>query len=241
MTTESTAEQLTLSVSIRDDARFANYYAGPNAQVVHSIQDQWRTDVHGENAGEQFIFLWGSEGVGCSHLLQAACHYAEGLGHSSVYLPLDELVAFEPSVFEGLESLQLVALDHLQAIAGNPIWEEALFHLFNRLRESGTRLLVAADASPAHLNLELPDLISRLTWGISYQVSPLEDIDKAQALLLRAKQRGLNMPNEVANFILSRGSRKMVDICQELEELDKASLSTQRRLTIPFVKEVLDL
>ena len=79
-------QQLTLSITVRDDARFANYYAGPNEQVVQALQQQWTTH------GEPYIYLWGSEGVGCSHLLQAACHYAEGLGHQGVYLPLDELV-----------------------------------------------------------------------------------------------------------------------------------------------------
>jgi DnaA family protein len=68
MAIEAQAQQLTLPVSVRDDARFANYFAGPNAQVVYSIQDQWR------DTGEPFIYLWGAKGVGCSHLLQAACH-----------------------------------------------------------------------------------------------------------------------------------------------------------------------
>ena len=151
MVIEAQAQQLTLSVSVRDDARFANYFAGPNAQVVYSIQDQWR------ESGEPFIYLWGANGVGCSHLLQAACHYAEGLGHKAVYLPLDELVAYDPAVFEDLEVLQLVALDNIEAIAGKPEWEEALFHLFNRLRDAGSCMLVAAKDGPRNNGIILPD------------------------------------------------------------------------------------
>jgi len=234
MAIEAHAEQLTLSVSVRDDARFANYFAGPNAQVVYSVQDQWR------EGGEPFIYLWGSEGVGCSHLLQAACHYAEGLGHKAVYLPLDELVAYDPAVFEDLEVLQLVALDNIEAIAGKPEWEEALFHLFNRLRDAGSRMLVAATESPRNNGIVLPDLTSRLSWGITYQLEPMEDEDKLKALLLRARVRGLNMSEEVARYILTRGPRDMAGLFDLLAELDQASLSAQRKLTKPFVKELLN-
>jgi len=111
-------QQLTLSVAVRDDARFANYYAGPNEQIVQSLQQQWT--VH----GEPYLYLWGAPGVGCSHLLQASCHYAEGLGHQSVYLPLDELVEYSPAVLDAMEQLPLVALDNIQAVAGRPDWED---------------------------------------------------------------------------------------------------------------------
>lgn len=233
MAIESQVEQLTLSVTVRDDARFANFYAGPNAQVVYSIQDQWR------EGGEPFIYIWGSQGAGRSHLLQAACHYAEGLGHKAVYLPLDELVAFDPSVFEDLEILQLVALDNIDAIVGKPDWEEALFHLFNRLRDSGTRLLIAGTDIPRNSGIQLPDLVSRLSWGITYQLAELEDEDKTKALLLRARVRGLNVNEEVGRYILSRGPRDMTSLFDLLAELDQASLSAQRKLTKPFVKELM--
>ncbi|WP_419813566.1 DnaA regulatory inactivator Hda [Bacterioplanoides sp.] len=227
-------QQLTLSVAIRDDARFANYYAGPNEQVVYELQKQWTLN------GEPFLFLWGSAGVGCSHLLQAACHYAEGLGHQSVYLPLDELVEYSPAVLESMEQLPLVALDNIQAVAGNKAWEEALFHLFNRIRDRQGHLLIAANNGPKKLNIELPDLVSRLTWGMTYQVEPLEDDDKVQALLLRAKRRGLNMGDDVARFILTRGPRDMQGLFDLLDQLDQASLSAQRKLTIPFIKAELE-
>lgn len=226
-------QQLTLSVSIRDDARFANYYAGPNEQIVQALQQQWTM------RGEPFLYLWGATGAGCSHLLQAACHYAEGLGHQSVYLPLDELAAYGPGVLEGMDQLPLVALDHLQAVAGQADWEEALFHLFNRIRDRQSHLLVAAAAAPLNLGLQLPDLISRLGWGVTYQVQELEDDDKILALLLRARRRGLNLGDDVARFILSRGPRDMQGVCDVLERLDQASLTEQRKLTIPFVKAEL--
>ncbi|MEQ3762626.1 MAG: DnaA regulatory inactivator Hda [Alcanivorax sp.] len=223
-------QQLTLPVVIRDDARFANYHAGPNEQIVQSLQQQWTT------SGEPFIYLWGASGVGCSHLLQAACHYAEGLGHHSVYLPLDELVEMGPGVLESMEQLPLVALDNLQVIAGNEEWEEAIFHLFNRIRDRQSHLLIAANANPQQLGIRLPDLTSRLSWGMVYQVGALADEEKVLALLLRAHRRGLNLTDDVARYILTRGPRDSQALFDLLERLDQASLTAQRKLTIPFIK-----
>lgn len=223
-------QQLTLPVVIRDDARFANYHAGPNEQIVQSLQQQWTT------SGEPFIYLWGASGVGCSHLLQAACHYAEGLGHHSVYLPLDELVDIGPGVLESMEQLPLVALDNLQVIAGNEEWEEAIFHLFNRIRDRQSHLLIAANANPQQLGIRLPDLTSRLSWGMVYQVGALADEEKVLALLLRAHRRGLNLTDDVARYILTRGPRDSQALFDLLERLDQASLTAQRKLTIPFIK-----
>lgn len=227
-------QQLTLSVSLRDDARFANFYDGPNAQVVQSLQQQWTMQ------GEPYLYLWGSQGSGCSHLLQASCHYAEGLGHQSVYLPLDELVEYSPEVLDGLDQLPLVALDNVQAIAGRSDWEEALFHLFNRIRDRQSHLLIAADAAPTRVGVVLPDLSSRLSWGMVYQVEPLEQNDLVQAVLLRAHRRGLNVTEEVARFLVTRGPQDTQGLFDALDKLDQASLSAQRRLTIPFIKETLD-
>lgn len=224
------SQQLTLSVAVRDDARFANFYPGSNEQIVQALQAQWTIK------GEPIIYIWGATGSGCSHLLQASCHYAEGLGHQSVYLPLNELVQYGPSVLDGMDQLPLVALDHIEVVAGNPEWEEALFHLFNRIRDKQSHLIMAANAAPMHLGIQLPDLASRLGWGVVYQLQELDDNEKILALLLRARRRGLNMSDDVARFILSRGPRDMQGVCDLLDDLDQASLAEQRKLTIPFVK-----
>lgn len=226
----NTPLQMTLPVSIRDDARFANYYTGPNQQVVDALQGQWTVN------GEPYIYLWGSSGSGASHLLQAACHYAEGLGHQSIYLPLNELKDYGPEVLEGVDKLPLVAIDSLAAVAGDDAWEIALFHLFNRIRDQQGHLLVAANAAPKQLGVELDDLLSRLTWGIVFQLGHLSDDEKIEALILRARQRGFDLLDEVASFILTRGPRDMSGLSGVLDRLDQASLTAKRKLTIPFVK-----
>ena len=228
--------QLPLSVQLRDDATFANYYPGPNEPLVNMLDlDRCADGI----APESFLYLYGASGVGCSHLLQAACHQVDRLGYRSAYLPMDEMVEYPPRVIEGFEAMELVCLDSIEAIGGCPLWEEAIFNLFNELRERGKRLLVASTCPPRQLPLQLPDLVSRLSWGLVFQVMPLSDHDKLMTLRLRAHLRGLELSEDVAKFILNRSPRTMQDLFEVLARLDGASLRAKRKLSIPFVKEVM--
>ncbi len=179
-------------------------------------------------------------GCGLTHLLQAACHQAQEMGMSVQYLPLRDLVGYAPEeLFIGLEELDLICLDCLPTIAGRADWELAIFNLYNRLRERGRRLLVAAEHNPRELAIALEDLRSRLQWGITYQVHNLSDDEKQQALQLRARARGLELNDEVAQYIIQRLPRDTNELFWQLQRLDQASLAEQRKLTIPFVKKVL--
>lgn len=228
------AAQLPLGVGMRDDATFANFQPNGNEALVGTLRAQL------DESGEPFLFLWGGEGVGCSHLLQAACHEASDRDKRALYLPLDELGHFPPHMLEDSERLDLVAIDDLHRVLGRKRWEEALFHCFNRLRDAGKRLVIAAPAAPRQLDIKLPDLASRLTWGMTFHVKPLDDAGRFEALKLRARVRGMQLPDEVARYILHRGPRRLGDLFGTLETLDQASLSAQRKLTIPFVKQALD-
>jgi DnaA family protein len=228
--------QLPLGVRLRDDATFKNYYPGSNAVALGYVERLCQADA---GWTESLIYLWGRAGVGRSHLLQAACLQLEQLDQQAVYLPLAEMVGHGPALLEGLEHCALVCLDDLDAVAGRADWEEALFHLFNRLRDSGQRLLLSAGAAPRELPLQLADLQSRLSQALVFQLRELSADDKLHALQLRASRRGLQLPDEVAGFILNRGARSMSGLFELLEQLDQASLQAQRKLTIPFLKETL--
>jgi DnaA-homolog protein len=228
--------QLPLGVRLRDDATFANYYPGANAAALGYVERLCEPEA---GWTESLIYLWGGAGVGCSHLLQAACLRFEQLNEPAVYLPLRELVDYGPPILDNLEQYELVCLDDLDAVAGRRDWEEALFHLFNRLRDSGRRLLLSAACSPRELAVGLPDLQSRLTLALVFQLQSLSDEDKLRALQLRASRRGLQLSDEVGRFILTRGTRSMSALFELLERLDQASLQAQRKLTIPFLKETL--
>lgn len=230
-------QQLALGVHLQDDANFENFYCAPDsesAQVIAALQRQIISD------DETCLFLWGQSGVGLSHLLQASCHYAQAQGLKVQYLPLKELVNLSPeTLFDGLELLDLVCLDDLEAVIGQPHWEQALFTLYNRLKDTGKRLLIAARQGPHELTIELPDLKSRLSWGLVFQLSAMTDLQKQKALQLRARLRGMELNEELAQFILHRAPRDTHELFRCLGRLDDASLAEQRKLTIPFVKQVL--
>ncbi|MGQ9425963.1 DnaA regulatory inactivator Hda [Gilvimarinus sp. F26214L] len=233
---EPRPRQLSLSVSLHDEATFANFYLppeSPNRQAVAALERQF-------GGGERFIYLWGAPGAGLTHLLQAACHKAAGEGRSAQYLPLRELAGFAPeALFEGLETQDLICLDSLEAVAGLPHWEEALFGLFNRVHDAGKHMVFSAGSSPQSLPLQLEDLRSRLSWGVVFHLEVLDDEEKQRALQARARRRGMEMSREVAQFILSRSPRDMNELFYLLNRLDEQSLQEQRKLTIPFVKQVL--
>lgn len=228
--------QLPLGVRLRDDATFANYYPGANAGALGYVERLCEPDA---GWTESLIYLWGGEGVGRSHLLQAACIRFEQRRELAIYLPLAEVADYGPALLDNLEQSELVCLDDLEAIAGRADWEEALFHLFNRLRDAGRRLLLSAAMPPRELPVKLPDLKSRLTLALVFQLQGLSDEDKLRALQLRASRRGLHLTDEVGRFILTRGSRSMAALFELLDKLDQASLQAQRKLTIPFLKETL--
>ncbi len=232
-------QQLSLGVSINDDATFENFYAPPatpNAQILSALRHQIET------GNEPFIFLWGAAGCGLTHLLQGACHHAQHFSKSFQYFPLRDVAGYAPDeLLVGLEQLDVVVLDALDEVINRPEWELALFNLFNRLRDSGKLLIVAAIHGPQELAVGLPDLKSRLQWGATFHVQTLDDDQKQAALQFRAKARGLELSEDVAAYIIQRLPRDMNELFWQLNRLDHASLAEQRKLTIPFVKKILAL
>lgn len=227
-------QQLPLGIRLNPDITFDSFIAGDNAQALASILN------NAQGQGDPLIFLWGGTDTGKTHLLQASCQTADQLGQSTAYIPLRQHQELAPEILTGLELMDLVCLDDVEQIGGDSAWEQAIFNLFNNLRSEGGRLLVSADCSPTQLELSLPDLASRLTWGLSYRLHPLSEEDKQQALLTAARARGLDMPEETARYILRHTPRNMGALLQLLEQLDQASLAAQRRLTIPFVRDQLE-
>ena len=190
------------------------------------------------NESDDFVYLWGAESAGRTHLLQALCH-ASTLNESTIYLPLKDKAQYSPEILQGIDSLALICLDDLECILGEREWEQELFSAFNAIKENKACLVIAASSAPHQLQIELPDLKSRLHSGLTYQVHRLNDEDKLAALQLRAGNRGLDMPEAVASYILQRSDRSLASLMQILDELDYRSLEEKRRLTLPLVKDVM--
>jgi DnaA family protein len=225
--------QLALDMRLEPGTSFASYFVGANGQVVDAVR------ALAEGRGEPLLFIYGNRGLGKSHLLQAACRLAADVGEPVAYLPLTEAVRWPSVVVDGLESMSLVALDDLDAVVASAEWQEALFHLFNRLRAAGHRLLVAADRRPSDLGLTLNDLVSRLQWGLVLRLQDHDDAQKAAGLHFHARLRGLELPEETVRYLLVHCSRELPSLFRLLDRLDQASLVAQRRLTVPFVRQIL--
>jgi DnaA family protein len=221
--------QLPLGVRLRDRAVLESFYVGGNAQVLDWLRLLVAPGGHGVG------WLYGASGSGRSHLLQAACAKLPGSG----YFPLAELAQLGPGTLEGAEELSCVCLDDLQLVAGRADWEAALFRLYVELDVRRGRLLMAADQPPAGLPFRLPDLASRLAVASVFTLKGLDEAQQRGALRLRAQARGLELPEETALYLQRRFPRDMATLQQLLDTLDVASLAEQRRLTLPFIRDVL--
>jgi DnaA family protein len=220
--------QLALALQPRDDATGDNFLELPaNAAPLAALRA----------AAEELVYLHGPADGGKSHLLQAECHAATG---PALYLPGHEVAGYAAEeLLGGVEALALVCIDDLDALAGDLAWERELFHLYNRARQRGCRLRVAATQPPSALPLALPDLRSRLAAGLVFGLPVPDDSARRDILAFRAARRGLRLSPETAGYILARAPRSLDALLGILERLDAASLAAGRPLTLPFVREVM--
>jgi DnaA family protein len=226
-------KQLPLSLALSDAPRFDSFHPGPNAAVVALLKEL----AAGEGTGS--LVLHGVRGTGKTHLLQAAAHQASERKHQAVYLPLHSFIAETPAALQGLESAQLLCLDDIEAALPDRSWALALLRLMDAVRARGGRCVLSAAVPPAQLAAAaLPDLGTRLTSCAVFGLKPLDDADLSLLLQTRARLRGLELGQEVAEFLLRRLPRDIPALMAALDVLDRSSLSAQRRLTIPFVQQL---
>jgi len=222
--------QLALPLKLQDHAVFESFLAAGNETLVSFLQD---TVDSGAGPGG---WIRGAGSTGRTHLLQAVC--ARASGHAQ-FLPVAELADAGPVILDGFASRKFVCLDDVDTVSGDREWELGLFSLYNSLAEAGGVLLCSASAASRDCGFELPDLVSRFSRLPTFHIHPLDESQRIEALQLRARHRGLDLPKESANYLLTRSSRDMASLYALLDRLDAEAMIAKRRLTIPFVKEVL--
>ncbi|WP_133136484.1 DnaA regulatory inactivator Hda [Legionella rowbothamii] len=228
-------KQLALAIKLNDEATLSDFNWGENKLLQQQLQRMFTLKE------DRLLYLWGCNGSGKSHLLQASCQ-AVNSTESAIYLPLNLLKEWGPQALEGLEEQALICIDDIDAIAEDSAWEEAIFHLYNKIKDMEKSLLIiSGNQSPTTSPIKLPDLRSRLSWGLVIHLMELSDEDKINTLKLHAARRGFDLPESVGQFLISRCSRNMHDLHQLLNRLDDASLAAQRKITIPFVKNILGI
>lgn len=228
-------KQLVLGISLREHSDFANFMVGHKNQELLAALKKFSSQT-----SPAVMLLHGDAQSGRSHLLEASCAAANELGASTAYLPMQELHSNNPAeLLDGLDSVELLAIDDLDLVVSDEHWCKALFHLYNRGQQRKQRLLFSASRPPAQLQVALPDLQSRLSAALVYQLAALNDEERKQCLIQRAHLLGFVINDDVANYVLARAERSMGNLMHILHQLDQETLVHQRRLTVPFVKSVM--
>ncbi|MDT8407779.1 MAG: DnaA regulatory inactivator Hda [Methylococcales bacterium] len=224
--------QLAVQFEYRSGNTFADYFPGDNQAATAHLQQA------ATGAGERHLHLYGGPALGKTHLLQACAQSAQDLGRTALYIPLKH-PNLSLDLLEGLEHFELVLLDDIDAVVKQTGWEYALFNLYNRMYQAQHQLILSSRLSPKQLPVELPDLHTRLNWGLTLALSPLSDADMIAALQRKTLNMGCLLKPEAAQYLLSHYGREPWQLWRLLEKLDQAALSAKRKLTIPFIKEIL--
>ena len=220
--------QSVIPSSSSEELTFASFHVGVNLPLVQALEML----SEGKNPGAA-AFFWGPSGSGKSHLLEACCHKARERGRRYHFV---SGIAPPPSP----ESGALVCLDDVGIGTVDPAQELGWLSLYELLRQGEGNLIVAASKPPADLGLSTPDLVSRLSSGGVFHLQPVGDKDKRYILANRAQQRGFDLPEQVIEYIMRHHARDAASLFSLLDRLDHASLSQHRRITVPFLRDLLN-
>ncbi|MEG3191794.1 DnaA regulatory inactivator Hda [Lysobacter sp. D1-1-M9] len=227
-----TGPQLPLALRYPPDQRLDTFVGAPAGALA-------QLRALAAQPGGDWQYLSGPAGVGKTHLLLATCAATEAAGRRAAYLPLATAAGRLREALEALEGNDLLALDDLDAIAGHRDDEVALFDTHNRARAIGTTVMYAACDHPDRLALVLPDLRSRLAQCARLTLAPLDENGRREVLRQRAQRRGLVLEEAALDWLLRRVGRDLAGLTALLDQLDRASLAAQRRLTVPFLRKTL--
>lgn len=225
--------QIPLEFGLHETADFEHFIAGPNTEICTVS----RSIALG--ATKQSVYIWGLAASGKSHLLQAVCHLASQEDLSIAYIPLNQHAKFSSEILVDIGHLAMVCVDDIDCIAGLEAWEQALFHLYNCLREQQKPLLMTGSKGPRDLAFQSQDLQSRVSWGLTYHLQALSDEDKMVLLQKKADARNFEISEEVAVYLLKHVRRDLPSLLELLDKLDQATLMEQRKLTIPFIRTLI--
>jgi DnaA family protein len=212
--------------------RLDAFWPGANVPALQGVTDL-------ANGGDAWLYLHGASGTGKSHLLIGACRAAIDSNRPARYVSLAQLPVPRVAAIAAIAAEGLLAVDAVQAIAGEREAERALFDLYNRAKAAGARMVFAANAAPSELGVTLPDLVSRLAMCTQCALRPLDDAGRRAMLRVLASRLGLRLDDEVLDWWFARQPRDPASLVALLQRVDRASLAAQRRITIPFLRELL--
>ena len=229
--------QMPLKIGLRDDACFQTFVTEKEsiAVALNALQAALL-----KNSGNAF-YLYGKGGVGKTHLLQAACRFVTEKESASVYLPMsDDGLPLIPDVLHGLEQTPLVCLDDMNHLIGNAKWEIALANLITKSSVQGHTIILSGEKAINDWDICTQELAKALMNVLPIAMQGLEEkAEVIEALQRHSAKMGFELPNEVGNFLVKQFSSDLQELLAVLKLLEQATLVEKRRLTLPFVKQVL--
>jgi DnaA family protein len=223
--------QLPLNIQLREIFTFENFIIGKNQPLIAAL-DEFLFQSQGG-----LFSIWSEPHQGLSHFLQAISQKINT--QHALYFPCEELLHFPTEIFSNIENIDIIILDNIERLAKKTDWELALFNLYNNLMSSNKKLIAGSHITFSELPFSLKDLFSRLQSGVTFKLLSPDDADKKLILQMHASKYGLKLPENVSTFLLTHYSRDLITLLKLLDQLDNASLREKRKLTVPFVKEIL--
>lgn len=242
MNIDSTHTQLVLPISKRKQTNLDNFISGENEQVLNHIRSILDGSSPYEQTSQRISVVTSNKSAGKTHLLIGACDYAEKVGLSSQYMDLELLKNMPPEILSTYCDKSLLCIDNLQMVEKSFEWQKAVFDVINQFIENDRHLLlIASTLAPENIEYSLPDLKTRLAWGINFSLFELNDLDKQHAISMHLASLGLVFSEDIVPFIFKRCTRDMSKIDKLVQTLDEASLQNKRKITIPFIKQILSI
>lgn len=226
------AKQLPLQFEFQANQGFNAFYSGNNKETISHLQQIFSSQ-------EQQVFIWGDTGTGKTHLLQAVCQESHSHDKTSFYFSFNSDPLPPTDILNGLDHFDIVCFDNVEKIAGNTQWEQAFFNFFNSHRDNNKQLLLSANCPPKYLTINLPDLKTRMGWGLTLKITPLSESQQIDALIYKANDLGFEIPENVGKFLMSHYARDLPSIWVLLDKINHATLAAKRKLTIPFLKQIM--
>ena len=223
-------KQLLLDISSPRPPTLENFIPGHNFELLQTLKN---TLIN--QSLERFIYVWGNSGCGKSHLLQAVAEAFVQQQLKAIYVSceINSEFAFDAA------SLRCMAIDNVERLGAAA--QIRLFNFYNQVREEGDALfLVSGEVSPARLSLR-QDLVTRLAWGLVYQVHELNDEEKREAMKNHAISCGFELPYEICDYLLQHEQRNLPALIRVVDALDRYSLTKQRPITLPLLRELLQV
>tara|TARA_B100001769_G_scaffold16142_1_gene10902 strand:+ start:34 stop:741 length:708 start_codon:yes stop_codon:yes gene_type:complete len=212
---------------------FDSFFQGENKDLLYFLNTMIKT------RGNNSIYIWGPQGTGKTHLLQAACKQANEMDWHVTYIPLEQYRDFSIDILDGLGKLDLVCIDDLEFIIDNIEWQQRVTLLFNEIRDNKNSIIISSKISPNNIKIDLDDLKSRLVWGHVFKIKAADDELKIKILKKEANERSFNLNDDVVEFLIRRSNRDLTSLIEILDEIDRSSLAAKRKITVPFVKELI--